>query len=62
MARISDGFVKFTKASKDGSWVSLQLQQERFQAHSKDFKRRGHTYQMFGIPPLFKFVIRGGRG
>lgn len=42
-------------------WV-MELQQERFQAHSIDFKRRGHTYQMFGIPPLFKFVIRGGRG
>lgn len=25
-------------------WV-MELQQERFQAHSKDFKRRGHTYQ-----------------
>lgn len=25
-------------------WV-MELQQERFQAHSIDFKRRGHTYQ-----------------
>lgn len=44
MARISDGFINLQKHQKMGHG-SPQLQQERFQAHSIDFKRRGHTYQ-----------------